>query len=179
MGTKVSPGLEKFTLGQLSKFEILIIANAPAGPGPSQSAFSESECETVHNWVKAGGSLLLVTDHEPFGSGSKELAHRFGVNMSTRVTVDPANDAARGLSFSREKNQLGDHPIMKGRDNSEMVNRVLTFTGQSLAGPPESVALLRFSDTAVENDGGKTVSAAGRAQGVAFKYGRGPCRCHG
>ena len=173
-GCRVTAGTEKFTPDQVSKYEILIIANAPAGFGPSTSAFSQDECEIVHDWVKAGGSLLLVTDHEPFGSGSVELALRFGVNMSTRSTFDPANNAARGLSFSREKNQLGDHPIMTGRNPSEVVNRVLTFTGQSLEGPAGSVALLKFADTATERDEvGKTVSAAGRSQGVAFKYHRG------
>lgn len=60
-----------------------------------------------------------------------------------------------------------------GRDDSERVDRVLTFTGQSLLGPADSVALLKFADSAVERSNGQTISAAGRAQGIALKFGRG------
>ena len=80
------------------------------------------------------------------------------------------------MLFSRDKGQLGDHAILNGHDPSERVNRVLTFTGQSLQGPPGSVQLLKFSDTAMDTGygrGPKKVSAAGRAQGVAFKFGKG------
>jgi hypothetical protein len=126
--------------------------------------------------VRNGGALLLITDHEPFGSGSAELGKRFGVDMSLMVSVDPKNETKNGLLFSREKNLIGDHPIMNGRDQSERINRVLTFTGQSLKGPAESVQLLKFSDTAMDMGYGpsrKKVSAAGRAQGIAFKFGKG------
>jgi hypothetical protein len=123
--------------------------------------------------VRGGGALLIITDHEPFGSGSDELGKKFGVNMSLLVTVDPVNQTDNGLLFSREKNQLGDHAILRGRDPSERINRVLTFVGQSLKGPPDSVALLKFADTANDVGSGKKVSAAGRAQGIAFKFGRG------
>src|SRR5262249_30865784 len=60
-GYQVSPGHEKFSSDQLNKYEILIIVNAPAGSYESQSAFSEDECDAVQTWVKAGGSLLLVS----------------------------------------------------------------------------------------------------------------------
>ena len=126
--------------------------------------------------MRNGGALLIITDHEPFGSGSDELGKRFGVNMSLMVSVDPKNETKNGLLFSREKNLLGDHPIMNGRDPSERIDRILTFTGQSLKGPPGSVQLLKFSDTAMDMGFGrdrKKVSAAGRAQGIAFKFGKG------
>ena len=93
--------------------------------------------------------------------------------MSNRVTGDPANESEDGLLFARNKGGLGDHAITNGRDESERVNRVLTFTGQSLKGPPGSVAFLKFADTAVENDDGKEISAAGRAQGLALIRGKG------
>ena len=52
---------------------------------------------------------------------------------------------------------------------------MLTFTGQSLKGPPGSVQLLKFADTAQEYglDEKEHIPAAGRAQGIAFKFGRG------
>lgn len=172
-GYRVTPNTEPFTAERLAKYNILITANAPAASGPSPSAFTKEECDAVEHWVRGGGSLLIVTDHEPFGSGSAELGKRFGVDMSLRVTIDPANETSNGLLFSRAKNQLGDHVILNGRHESERVNRVLTFTGQSLKGPPGSANLLKFSDTAVDVDDEKRISAAGRAQGIAFKFGEG------
>ncbi|HEX4146680.1 MAG TPA: hypothetical protein VHY91_24470 [Pirellulales bacterium] len=176
-GYQVTPNAEKFTPAILAHYDILVIANATAGRGGennvAKSAFTPDECQAVADWVEGGGSLLLVTDHEPFGSASNMLAGRFGVEMSNRVTSDPANGAERGLLFARDKERIGDHAITKGRDLSERVNRVLTFTGQSLKGPPGSVAFLKFADTAVERDGEKEISAAGRAQGVALTQGKG------
>jgi hypothetical protein len=173
-GYRVTPNREPFTPALLSKYDLLVTANAPAVRGTtSPSAFTPAECDAVQQWVKNGGALLLITDHEPFGSGSEELGKRFGVNMSLRVTGDAANQTDNGLLFSREKHQLGDHAILRGRSAAETINRVLTFTGQSLKGPPGSADLLKFSDTAKEGHGEKEVSAAGRAQGIAFKYGRG------
>jgi hypothetical protein len=40
---------------------------------------------------------------------------------------------------------LTDHPITKGRDVSERINRVMTFTGQSITGTPGSIALLKLA----------------------------------
>lgn len=172
-GYQVVPNKEVLTSERLADRNILIIANAMADRGNSKSAFTSSECDCVQSWVKSGGSLLLITDHEPFGSASEELGKRFGVQMSLLVAVDPANETTDGLLFSRKKNQLGDHPIMSGRNESERVDRVLTFTGQSLKGPAESVALLKFADTATHAGDGASSSAAGRNQGLALKYGKG------
>jgi hypothetical protein len=173
-GYQVTPNRDLLTSDRLIGHNILIIANAMSDSRDKSSAFSEEECQAVRDWVEAGGSLLLITDHEPYGSASAELGKKFGVEMSLRVTTDPVNESEDGLLFARDKDQLADHPIMQGRDESERVNRVLTFTGQSLKGPPGSVALLKFAATAVEQEGrDQEISAAGRAQGVALKYGRG------
>jgi hypothetical protein len=95
------------------------------------------------------------------------------VNVSLGVTQDDANQMDNGLLFSREKHQLGDHPILNGHNASERVDRVLTFSGQSLKGPSDSVDLLKFSDTAVDLGENEQHSAAGRAQAIAFTFGKG------
>ena len=92
--------------------------------------------------------------------------------MSNAWTDDPPkiDQSVGGLVFSRENGGLADHPVTEG------VSRVATFTGQSLAGPPNSVPLLRFGETAVDRlppDQTRTTSAAGRAQGIALEFGKG------
>lgn len=182
-GYLVTPGKVKFTKDSLKAFDILVISNAIGSPDfdspdANKSAFTDEECDAVREWVRGGGALLLIADHFPVGGATGALAARFGVEMSNAYTEDTANrdkELGREL-FSRENGLLADHPITRGRDASERVNRVATFTGQSLKGPQGSVAILRLADTAVDRlppDGAKTVSAAGRAQGLAFRHRRG------
>jgi hypothetical protein len=176
-GYRVTPNRERFTKAVLDGADILIIANAMAGGGGAEgSAFSDAECDAVRDWVRAGGSLLLITDHAPFGAASEPLSKRFGVDMSKGFTSDPSNSEGgeSWLVFSRQNKLLGDHPVTNGRDASERVNRVQTFTGQSLKGPAGSVALYKLAPTAVDQTrDGETKSAAGRAQGLALAFGRG------
>jgi hypothetical protein len=182
-GYQVIPNKEKFTRDVLSKGDILVIANAlgaegMGADGAANPAFTDAECDSVRDWVKDGGALLLITDHAPMGSAAECLAKRFGVNMSKGAVGDPVNseEGATSLVFSRQNHLLGDHPITRGRDDSERVNKVRTFTGTSLKGPEGSVAILKLADTAVDysfRDDNKTVSAAGRAQGLAFPFGQG------
>jgi len=180
-GYRVSSNREKFTRPALEKCEILVIANAMGPDGTddtaaAKSAFTETECDAVRDWVNDGGSLLLITDHQPFGDAAESLSKRFGVEMSKGMTRDPENserDRPAQILFTRAKNLLGDHPITRGRDESERLNRIKTFAGQSLKGPAGSTAILKLAETATDDVGDKEVSAAGRAQGVALRYGKG------
>ena len=63
----------------------------------------------------------------------------------------PATGALGGtIVFARDKNGLGDHAITRGRNETERLNRVATFTGESLKGPADSTALLILSDSAID-----------------------------
>lgn len=173
-----------FTEQSLSTFKVLVIANASGAEemddeGADRPAFTEEECEAVKNWVRGGGSLLLIADHAPFGAAAEILAKRFGVEMSKGFTYDPEHsekDAPSLLIFSRENKLLLEHPITQGRDSTERINRVLTFTGQSLKGPEGSATILQLANTAIDKpdrESESSTSAAGRAQGVALKAGKG------
>ena len=118
-------------------------------------------------WVWAGGALLLITDHEPYGSASEALARRFGVLMNTSGTTDAANEVQKsgGLLFARDSGLVIDHPITMGRDPSERINRVATFFGQALIGPVGSTPFLRFADTAAYPSTNGLQSAAGWGKG--------------
>ncbi len=187
-GYAVTPNHGSFGKDALAGYDVLIIANAlgafdPAHPDTSDPAFSPEECDAVLEWVKAGGSLLLIADHAPFGAAAEILARRFGVGMSGGFTLDSAHaePGAGGpsiLVYSRANGLLGDHPITRGRDSTERIRRVIAFTGQSLKGPEGSAAFLRLSDQAVDVPSrglraAAGVSAAGRAQGIALEVGKG------
>jgi hypothetical protein len=145
-------------------------------PGAASPAFTDSECDVLRQWVEDGGSLLLITDHAPMGSAAESLAKRFGVHMSKGATRDEFNSAENrpgSLIFSRTNKLLADHAITRGRNESERIGRVHTFTGQSLKGPAGSATILKLADTAVDRVDGNEISAAGRVQGLAFELGKG------
>lgn len=207
-GYEVTPNKQAFSAETLVGYNILVIANAVGAEGAEAyeaPAFTEQECDAVAEWVRAGGALLLIADHAPFGSAAENLAKRFGVDMSKGHTIDRAHaDQESGnpswIFYTGDHGLLADHSIIRGRDTTEQVNRVMTFTGQSLKGPEGSAALLRLADTAKDRpsptaaevqaaiekaqaQGGgaislampadRIVSAAGRAQGVALQFGNG------
>jgi hypothetical protein len=185
-GYQVIPNKEKFQSSALKGYDVLVIANALGAafmfiPGADKPAFTETECDAVRDWVQEGGSLLLIADHAPIGGANEILSKRFGVEMSKLHTLDKAHaDLKNGgnpgwIIYSRENGLLGDHPITQGRDATEKINSVTTFTGQSLEGPQGSAAFLRLADTAGDHDvkTEKEVSAAGRSQAIALRFGKG------
>ncbi|MFN2397681.1 MAG: hypothetical protein ABR543_03395 [Gemmatimonadaceae bacterium] len=183
-GYSVTPNTVKFSSGNLQEADILVIANAmgasmPVLPGASDPAFTPEEADAVRDWVRSGGSLLLVADHEPMGEANTVLADRFGINMTAgRTYDDPNSDWTSGnpgwLIFSRDNRLLADHPITVGRDSSERLTRVQSFGGQSLVGPPGSSPLLMLGKTARNRlPGGADASAEGQLQALAMQYGSG------
>lgn len=181
-GYLVIPNREKFSREVLARGDILVIANALGAegmgqPGAANPAFTDAECAAVRDWIEQGGGLLFIADHAPMGSAAQCLAKRLGVSMSTGATSDPANSSGGDtwLVFSRANHLLADHPITRGRDRSEQVNKVQTFTGTSLKGPEGATPILKLADTAVDMsmDEGGSKSAAGRAQGIAFPLRKG------
>lgn len=192
-GYGLTPNRVKFSKTVLKGYEVLVIVNA-SGPAEHRDAspFTQEECEAVRDWVSGGGALLLITDHAPFSSVAAELSKRFGVALTIGFTIDrfkynkEAEDQTE-LVFTRDDGLIGDHPITRGRNAAERINRIITFTGTSIKGPPGSVPFLKLADTAVDvlppdrkpsssdeaPPDSKEVSAAGRAQGVALEFGKG------
>jgi hypothetical protein len=185
-GYQLTPNKQKFSADVLKGYRILVTANARGSEKndmveAAKPAFTDEESDAVRDWVKEGGSLLLIADHAPDGSANQILAQRFSVDMSKGFTSDPENyEIASGnrghIVYTRESGRLVDHSITRGRNDSERVNKVITFTGQSLKGPANSIAFMRLADTArdrIDRADIQTVSAAGRAQGIAMKFGKG------
>jgi hypothetical protein len=177
-GYEVIPNKEKFQIATLKNFDILVIVNA-AGPRGQRAnpAFTDEECDIMRDWVRSGGSLLFIADHAPMGAAAENLAKRFGVEMSKAYTDDVSSkDKVLGdIIFSRENKLLADSLITRGRNASERVSQMITFTGQSLKGGGDSKPLLILPNTAVDTfpQNKTSVSAAGRAQGLTIEFGKG------
>jgi hypothetical protein len=192
-GYRIVVNNERFSKRTLTHYEVLVIVDASGAEADrSASAFTEEECEAVRDWVSGGGALLLITDHAPFSSAAAKLSKKFAIDLTIGFTIDHIkynkdSEDQTELVFSREDGLLVDHPITRGRDASERINRIITFTGTSIKGPPGSVGFLKLSDTAMDvlpperkpsaadesAPDQKEVSAAGRAQGLALEVGKG------
>jgi hypothetical protein len=177
-GYAVSANQRAFAPGVLDDADVLVIANA-MGPEPHEgrAAFTPEEAAAVAAWVRGGGALFLIADHAPFGSAAAELAAQLGVTMHLRYARDDAFhdgwDNER-LVFSRSNGLLADSPITNGRSAGEQVTRVVTFTGQSLSGPGDAIALLRLSDGAYDWESRQVrYPARGHVQALALTLGNG------
>jgi len=118
----------------LMQAKVLVIANALA-------PFTADEVAAVHAWVEAGGSLLLIADHMPFGASADGLANSFGFRFEDSF----AFEAVRGPeSFSKGNGRLIDGPIARGQAKGKPVDEVYAFTGTVLHAPPGASPLLRL-----------------------------------
>ena len=94
-----------------------------------------------------------------------------GVGESGQSSV-----TAHGEPGVGSKGSTSCHAITEGRGEKERVNLLRSFTGQSLKGPEGSIAILSLAETATDSpsyEAQTSVSAAGRAQAVALKFGKG------
>jgi hypothetical protein len=189
-GYDVRKGAGPLSATSFEDVDVLVIANASGASKPQflginlpvrskgsrdDPAFSAGEVEAVRAWVERGGSLLLIADHAPFGAAAEALGAAFGVTMH-KGFVELTDELSDPLLFARENGRLGEHPILAGHGPDTAVNRVMTFTGQSLDGPADAAVLLKLPGNAVEYvpDGSELVpQPAGAAQGLALEYGQG------
>ncbi len=110
---------------------ILVIAS-PCQAVPCNTsigdALTDLEVTEIHQWVEQGGSLLLIIDHPPFAQ-TTNLALAFGIDVN-QVTVptvvfDTANTSNNILNPNSD--------LVLGRNTTEAVSYVKTFTGSSFS----------------------------------------------
>lgn len=173
----------------LSETNIFIIATAMGKEDPGdKSPFSQNEVEQLEQWVINGGSLLLITEHFPFGLAMKPILDKFGVEVHNGYTEDTLlnnKEVRDALLFTKINGSLNQtHPIL------DKVERLNTFTGSSVKGDSTWTPLLIFTPNAqnynvkvdVKRSGGDVTtsvtyadyySASGYAQGICKQYGKG------
>jgi len=175
-----------FTKAELDKGKILVIANALNRINvqdwylPTPSAFTGEEIGIVREWVTEGGNLFLIADHMPMAGAAAALGAAFGFEFSNGFAVDTLN---QGPSyFSLADSTLTENNVTRGRDTSEAVHRVVTFTGQAFRIPPDATPVLIFSkdyislmpDTAwVFDKSTRSIPVKGWSQGAFMTFGKG------
>ncbi len=167
----------------LADAQVLVIANALAEANidawslPNPSAFADDEIEVIVTWVRAGGALLLIADHQPWPAAAAGLAERFGLLFY--------NGSTERLQFRREIGSLQDYPITRGRGLAEQIDFVLTFGGQAFrfAGditgdplliiPPNTTLVLHWDPFLDLTDKVPRIRADGMLQGATVRFGAG------
>lgn len=198
-GYVVRPGKTPFTSAAMRGTQILVIANALSKRNrnqanwspPTFSAFTAEEIQAVQEWVRRGGSLLLIVDHLPFPGAAKKLAAAFGLDVLNGYAVDRREihkaTLDRPFVFARNGNSssdgtLADNVITRGRKPSERVDRVMTFMGSAFRARVPVSPLLVFGDFVTSYQTatfGKlsattpSVPAKGLMQAAALHYGKG------
>lgn len=147
---------------------------------PNPSAFKNSEIETLRQWVLNGGSLFLIADHMPMAGASKKLAKAFEFQFTNGFVFDTIS---RGPSiFNVNENTLIESAITKGRDSTESIKQIVTFTGQAFQIPDDATPILTLNkkyvnfipDTAwVFNNNTTKFNVEGWSQGAYKEYGKG------
>jgi hypothetical protein len=173
----------------LTNTDVYIIGTAMGKEDPGdKSPFSQNEVDEIEQWVKDGGSLLLITEHFPIGLAMTPVLSKFGLQVHNGYTEDTLlnnNEVRDALLFTKAKGNLSTtHPIL------ENVEKLNTFTGSSVRGDSTWTQLLIFTQNAqnynvkvdVKRNGGDITTsieyadfypAKGFSQAICKQYGKG------
>jgi hypothetical protein len=171
-GYRVDRQINELTEESLSAASLLVISNALREQNvrrwvlPTPSAFTPQEIEAIVNFVEAGGGSLLIADHMPFPGAAAELASQFDITFTNGFvfTLNRSGQSINPTVFrrpewrgsGRSQGRIDDHPITRGRYDSEVINQIATFTGSAFRVNESTTSLLVFSNV------GSPMSASGR-----------------
>jgi hypothetical protein len=171
------------TADSLANSSVYVIANALTEDDswklPTPPAFTGNEIEAIRDWVERGGSLLLIADHMPMPGAVEDLAAAFGILFHNGFLYDDGGDST--LDFTRDGG-LAAHPITEGRDSTERIDSIRTFTGQAFRADRDVEPLLtvpagsrlRLPIEAWEfKPTTPSIPADGLLQGAVFHFGDG------
>ena len=185
-GYVVKEYIGDFGKKELSDGKILVIANALNEKNvedwylPTPSAFTKAEMAAVKDWVHAGGSLLLIADHMPMAGAAKDLTAEFGFEFTNGFVIDTVSGGT--ATFSLKEKTLVESRITAGRDSTERVDQIVSFTGQGFNLPDDATPVMIFTknfvnmlpDTAwVFNEKTPVFNAEGLSQGAYKSFGKG------
>ncbi len=168
----------------LDACDVLVIADAqPPERVGDPATFSTDDVTMLNGWVETGGSLFLITDHEPDPGAIEELAASFGVEVHNGYVLNGPPESPGGpLVFRVEDGTLRDDPLLHGRGPQEEVTRVVTFLGSALRGGEGFRPLMVFGPGFLSwapeeyydfKDDTPRVDVAGWSQGGVLEHGTG------
>ena len=151
-GYQVGAWRQVFERDALAAVDVLVIANAlhesVAGDWarPPRPAFTEAEEDALLDWIRAGGALLLIADHQPFPAAAADLARKLGFLFYNGFVLDTGARQAQGMvTFTRQRGTLHAHPVTDGSLGRPALSRFTVFTGQALLPLSEAQPLLELS----------------------------------
>lgn len=174
-GYRVRPSTATITSPSLTGVDVLVVSNPGGWEGPDAS-LNDGEVAALMEWIRSGGSLLLILDHMPAPRNAARLAAALGVtnwhNGSAMVEIPdslpvgpiifwrpdfvPAGEPAvtvagpgGALAYQGADAVLAKHPITEGRGPEERVRRVTTFVGSAFQPPEGAEALMVMPKRAV------------------------------
>lgn len=171
---------------KLATAKIMVIANAVNVVNvlnwelPTPSAFSKKEIDDLAKWVNDGGSLFLIADHMPMAGAAADLAAKFGFEFSNGFVF---HTTTKGTAyFNKNNGSLKENGITNGRNPTENVSQIVTYTGQGFKIPEDANPIIVFDEN-YENSFPKKAwvfnkktpksNAKGMAQGAYKKQGKG------
>jgi hypothetical protein len=186
-GYRILPSGCSFTADSLARGNILVISNALNERNiedwslPTPSAFTDDEISTIVRWVSDGGALFLIADHMPLAGCAEKLAAAFGFAFNNGFAMQSDTTARGPYRFRRANGTLADHVITRGRDSSERIDSVVSFTGQAFRAD-SALGLMIFGDSVVSlvpqvawefSDSTPTIDVKGWYQGAVRTFGKG------
>lgn len=184
--TKIDSSI--FTKAYLSNYDILVIMPAmPFKYGSKKQVtdeitFTNEELNALHDWVEAGGSLLMFSEHAPIDKAAVPLFNKFGIQTSIGIVADSIHcDSTMKIPVYQALIQYNitngllntEHPITQGLNKSEKVEKLVSYGGSGLYGAGYT-NILKLSPTAyVSKYNGSMPSGTVNSQCLAGKVGKG------
>ena len=143
-----------FTAPALDGADVLVVATPidgmEAGTLTTNSPYKPEEVANLHDWVESGGSLLVISDHLPIPGALAPLLEAFEVLGDNGYAMEFIDDEAvpSPIVFRSQDGSLAPHPIKQGRDDTERIDSVATFTGFAFQASEAFRPLLIFGENA-------------------------------
>lgn len=148
------------------------------------SAYNNIEISVIRQWVKDGGKLWIIADHQPFAGGAAKLAEAFGITFLNGYTLKTSMlPKRRGLIVYKPGYGLNTNHSMFDLIDQTKLEYFSAFTGQAIIPPDNSTPVLTipngYSAVFVRPTFGLiprsafTLDVSGFSQGMSMVFGKG------
>jgi uncharacterized membrane protein len=131
------------------KVLVIVCSQGTSADGSVSAPYSQSETDSILNWVKNGGGLFLIGDHTSFPPAIFPVGNKFGITFGQTLLHDPVHyvqNTTTGLPpegdvfIYFERHNMNAHPIMNN------VTRVELYRTDIFTALPSDATPLIISD---------------------------------